>query len=133
MSDIVSRLRFDFRDRDADEVEELLQEIASLTAHDPLAEMWRVVESHQHRANECGYGEYWAKLCQDRNITEARNVWGKVIRSNCPNTECADICNAVDYAKMAIAALRDLNESLDRMNKNAREAIEHINKSKDQK
>jgi hypothetical protein len=32
VTDIVSRLRFDFRDRDADEVEELLQEIASLRA-----------------------------------------------------------------------------------------------------
>jgi hypothetical protein len=32
MSDIVNRLRFDFRDRDADEVEEMSQEIERLRA-----------------------------------------------------------------------------------------------------
>ena len=32
MSDIVNRLRFDFRDRDADEVEEMSQEITRLRA-----------------------------------------------------------------------------------------------------
>ena len=32
MSDIVNRLRFDFRDRDADEVEEMQQEIDRLRA-----------------------------------------------------------------------------------------------------
>jgi chromosome segregation ATPase len=32
MSDIVNRLRFDFRDRDADEVEEMQQEITRLRA-----------------------------------------------------------------------------------------------------
>jgi hypothetical protein len=49
MSDIVNRLRFDFRDRDADEVEEMSQEITRLRAD--LAQ--RTAERDQARRDLC--------------------------------------------------------------------------------
>jgi hypothetical protein len=49
MSDIVNRLRFDFRDRDADEVEEMSQEIDRLSAD--LAQ--RTAERDEARREVC--------------------------------------------------------------------------------
>jgi hypothetical protein len=49
MSDIVNRLRFDFRDRDADEVEEMSQEITRLRAD--LAQ--RTAERDEARREIC--------------------------------------------------------------------------------
>jgi len=51
MSDIVNRLRFDFRDRDADEVEEMSQEIDRLSAD--LAQ--RTAERDEARRSACGF------------------------------------------------------------------------------
>jgi hypothetical protein len=49
VSDIVNRLRFDFRDRDADEVEEMSQEITRLRAE--LAQ--RTAERDEARRDLC--------------------------------------------------------------------------------
>jgi hypothetical protein len=58
----------------ADEIDRLRAENATLKAQDPLAEMWRELESYQPQADADGHGESWRRMCEARTKQAARDA-----------------------------------------------------------
>jgi hypothetical protein len=58
----------------ADILSRLRAELAALKANDPLAEMWRELESYQPQADADGHGESWRRMCAARTKQAARDA-----------------------------------------------------------
>jgi hypothetical protein len=52
----------------------MLAENAALKANDPLAEMWRELESYQEQADADGDGEAWRIMCRERTAPAAERA-----------------------------------------------------------
>jgi chorismate mutase len=89
----------------------------ALKAHDPLAEMWRELESYQPQADKDGHGESWAKMCSERTgdwaweaKLEARKAWQDAAWAAADAVARA-LADATEWAVEVIEAIRRAKEA----------------------
>jgi hypothetical protein len=101
------------------EVERLRAEVAALKAQsDPLAEMWRELESYQPQADADGHGESWRRMCEERTPETARAAGAAARRGRkrgawaleAAYAAANQIAEGCAEAEAAIAAIRRAKE-----------------------
>jgi hypothetical protein len=86
---------------------------------DPLAEMWRELESYQPQADKDGHGESWQRMCEERTANAAWDAYHSApsgtkssgLWSSRAAADAARAANFGNHAKDALAQIRRAKEA----------------------